>query len=277
MNNQKRKDIIWTLLLIISVFSFIFFGYKTASEYLQIEQIKSETMGFTEKYTKPIALPEVDEKTNNKPDPKEPVSANNPAVEPRKDDSNTKSLSVDLNAAKDEIEDLRGWLYIPQIGLNEPVVQGDDNEYYLNHSAVKTRTNIGAIFMEAGLDANLENNFVSYIFGHRTDVKNQRFSNLDTLANNVGSRFSVFQNDKEYVYEVLDYLQVPPTTSLYPKNLFKENGVKAFSEALESNLARKEVYENISENEKYLLLVTCLDYTDASQRKVAVTKLVTVK
>lgn len=45
-------------------------------------------------------------------------------------------------------DDLLGWLYIPDTTIDYPVLQTDNNEYYLNHGYDKKYTGRGAIFMD---------------------------------------------------------------------------------------------------------------------------------
>lgn len=48
--------------------------------------------------------------------------------------------------------DFKGWIYIPDSPVNYPVVQGDDNEYYLKHSFNKEYSKFGSIFLMEGVE-----------------------------------------------------------------------------------------------------------------------------
>ena len=47
-------------------------------------------------------------------------------------------------------EDVRGWLIAEDTILNYPVVQGEDNEYYLTHLFSGKQNKTGAVFMDCG-------------------------------------------------------------------------------------------------------------------------------
>ncbi len=74
-------------------------------------------------------------------------------------------ITVDFDALKEINEDVVAWIYIPDTEINYPVVQGEDNEYYLNHTFEGTENSSGAIFMDAACseDFTLEN---TILYGH---------------------------------------------------------------------------------------------------------------
>ena len=55
---------------------------------------------------------------------------------------------IDWDALKAINPDIVGWIYIPHTVVNYPVYQGDDNEYYLDHSAYGEYSFGGQIFMD---------------------------------------------------------------------------------------------------------------------------------
>lgn len=54
----------------------------------------------------------------------------------------------DFEQLKGNIPDLAGWLYSPGTVIHYPIVQGRDNQYYLEHLADGTPNRNGAIFMD---------------------------------------------------------------------------------------------------------------------------------
>lgn len=58
-----------------------------------------------------------------------------------------------------------GWLYIPNTRISYPVMQGEDNEYYLHHDFDGSPLKAGSVF----LDCRCENRFmnpVNILYGH---------------------------------------------------------------------------------------------------------------
>lgn len=57
-------------------------------------------------------------------------------------------ISVDFSALKENIPDLVGWIYGEGTAISYPVVQGEDNAYYLRHMTDGRSNASGAIFMD---------------------------------------------------------------------------------------------------------------------------------
>ncbi len=56
-------------------------------------------------------------------------------ADPEKDDGDAGVLYVqmDLKALEKENPDTVAWLYYPALGINHPVMQDEDNTYYIKH------------------------------------------------------------------------------------------------------------------------------------------------
>ena len=74
--------------------------------------------------------------------------------------------NMDFTALREVNDDVLGWILIPNTVLSYPLVQGDDNEYYLNHTWKKWTSVVGAIFMESANSPDLSN-FNTIISGQR--------------------------------------------------------------------------------------------------------------
>lgn len=74
--------------------------------------------------------------------------------------------NMDFSALREVNHDVLGWILIPGTNLSYPLVQGDDNSYYLNHTWRRGRNSVGAIFLECTNRADLSD-FNTIIYGHR--------------------------------------------------------------------------------------------------------------
>lgn len=73
-------------------------------------------------------------------------------------------LQVDFDALKNINPDVVGWLYCPNTVISYPVVQGEDNVYYLNHLFDGRQNSSGCLFLDSRCEGWDGKN--SVIYGH---------------------------------------------------------------------------------------------------------------
>lgn len=84
---------------------------------------------------------------------------------------------VDFASLREINPDIVGWLYIEGTQINYPVVQGEDNQYYLKHLFSGEWNNSGCIFLDCRNAADFSDSH-SIIYGHH--MKNgAMFCDLD--------------------------------------------------------------------------------------------------
>lgn len=74
--------------------------------------------------------------------------------------------NMDLSALRAVNDEVIVWIVIPGTMVSYPVVQGSDNQYYLNHTWKGIQRSVGAIFMECRSSADFSG-FNTIIYGHR--------------------------------------------------------------------------------------------------------------
>ena len=110
---------------------------------------------------------DTDEKDNIKEEKKQ-----NPL--PKVSVDNLKNLN--LEALQKVNKEVMGWIIIPGAGISYPLMNGDDNSYYLNRTWDKQWNTMGSIFLEAECSSKLTD-FNTIIYGH--NMRNTTmFSNL---------------------------------------------------------------------------------------------------
>lgn len=72
---------------------------------------------------------------------------------------------IQVKSLQQENSDVVGFLEIENTDISYPVVQGNDNEYYMTHNYKKEKSKNGAIFLDKDYDWNIpSNNYL--IYGH---------------------------------------------------------------------------------------------------------------
>lgn len=105
--------------------------------------------------------------------------------------------STDLNALREVNPDVVGWIFLPNSQVNYPIVQGEDNQFYLEHVWNGQKNSTGSIFLEASNSADFSD-FRSILYGH-----NMANMSMFAILHNYVSNYYI--ETYPYVYLVTDY------------------------------------------------------------------------
>lgn len=105
-------------------------------------------------------------------------------------------LDVDLDALRKENPEVIGWICIPGTKLSYPLMQGEDNSYYLKHAWDGSKSAAGSIFLECQNQANLLD-FNTIVYGHH-------MANGSCFAMLMDYRSYSFRQENPWVYIVTD-------------------------------------------------------------------------
>ena len=96
----------------------------------------------------------------------EPATDVEPEVEGYQDPYVNMFASMDLDALREVNDDIIGWISIPYTQVSYPLLQGEDNDYYLNRTWKEVYNSVGSIFLECK-NASDFSDFNTIIYGHR--------------------------------------------------------------------------------------------------------------
>ena len=127
----------------------------------------------------------------------------------KKEDSNSNSVLSKYNKLIADNEDYRCWLKMDNTKIDYPVVQSNDNSYYLDRDFNKNYLAAGSIFMDCRNDFGVDKSVVIYghymknktMFGELVNFKKEKFFNQN-------NKIKIEHEDKTYTYEVFSvYVQ----------------------------------------------------------------------
>ena len=199
MKEKDDKDFVYTILYIIFMTIiiisalYIFKFYKMSNEATEESQLLNE-----------IDL-ETQEKANNSSNDIE-TKNNEVNGNKRKNIKNNNIVTTErmlkVKKLQKENDDIVGWLEIEDTNINYPVLQGDDNEFYLNRNYKKEKSEKGSIFLDAKYNWNIPSNNL-LIYGHNI-INGLMFQDLlkyesqDFYKKHPNIRFTTEKDDKEY-------------------------------------------------------------------------------
>lgn len=105
-------------------------------------------------------------------------------------------LETDLDALREVNEDVVGWIMIPDTVINYPILQGEDNQYYLEHTWDGKENAVGSIFLECANNPDF-NDFHTLVYGH-----NMKDKSMFTSVRNYSRQ--EYWESHPYVYLVTD-------------------------------------------------------------------------
>lgn len=223
--------------------------YKAASdEYDSLRQYASEEVSTTDTVEKvsdikPIELEEAEERKELK------------SNENRED---FPEMEVDFKALREKNPDTVGWLYVGSCGISYPIVQGEDNDYYMNHTFEGTVNSSGAIIMDYRDDKYLKD-WNTFIYGH--NMKNgSMFGSLKKLLKDETLYDSdpyiyVYLPGYIYRYKIFSYYKDKPDSKMYWTADTLQEYRQYIRDAL--SLSVRDLGVETSEENNMVTLVTC--------------------
>ena len=159
----------------------------------------------------------------------------------RKIEATERMLKVEK--LQEENEDIVGWIEIEDTNISYPVLQGKDNEYYLNHNYKKEKSQKGSIFLDANYDWSIPSNNL-IIYGH--NIMNDlmfkdllKYANEEFYKEHPFIRFTTKENDGEY--EII---------SAFKSKVFNKSDTNVFRYYNFINAETEEEYNEFVENAK---------------------------
>lgn len=173
-------------------------------------------------------------------------------------------INVDLDELINQNSDTVAWIKVNGTDINYPVVQTDNNNYYLNHSFNKNYNSSGWIFADFRNDlSNLGKNTI--IYGHNR-MNNTMFATLNTLLsdewyNSKDWCIHLSTLNKNTLWQIFSVYKVP-SESYYITTDFEDS--YEYLKFLETILNRSDFdFEtDLNMNDKILTLSTCTNVND---------------
>ena len=171
-----------------------------------------------------------------------------------------------LEAAEDVNSAVVGWITIPDTHIDYPIVQGEDNDFYL-HNGFDGQYNygLGCPFLDYRCEGDFSG-FNSIVYAHNMDGQ-RMFADI-ALYKDESFFLSHLSGSLVLVNEVHDvsffaYMDVPSTAPVYDTAVGTDSEKQEYISYLsETAMYKKDIF--IDENSHLLLLSTCtLEYDEA--------------
>ena len=245
-NKVKKKktvgDHILTIVLIVAICIFCYAAFNLYHIYTEYKKGTDEYNSISE-----MAVTERD------PDQVEEID--------QPDEQPVAPVSIDFDSLRSINEDVIGWIYMEALPeISYPVVQGEDNNFYLHQTYEKNYNFAGTIFIDYENSSDF-NDCNTLVYGH--NMKNgSMFGHLKKFAEdqnvyNKSKYFWILTPDKNYRYEIISAYTTGVDSDTY--TLFKGPG-EEFQRYLETIKGYSEISTDPGEltiKDKIVTLSTC--------------------
>ena len=172
-------------------------------------------------------------------------------------------IEVDFNKLKEINSNIAAWIYMENSIINYPVIKGNDNIFYLNHSIDGKYNPTGTLFIDYRNNENFDD-VVTYIYGHHMK-NNTMFGNLEFFKEqsyyNEHKEMYLFTNLKEYKVDVFAGFTTDDGSIVY--NYIDCNSNQEIVDFAKNN-SDFETNVEIADKDKIVVLSTCsYDYENA--------------
>ena len=248
---KRRKKVIWTFILILSILIVILCIIK---------------IFFWNKDNQTIDKIEKDINTKKIVKEKKSETAQNINPPENKDDDywyyiNMDMMSVDFNELKQKNSDTVGFIKVNGTNVNYPIVQSNDNSYYLKHAFDKSKNSAGWVFADYRNDMiNFDKNTV--IYGHSRSNQTvfgslKKVLNKSWYGNKDNHIIKLSTPTENTLWQIVSIYTIKPE-SYYITTKFSDSQFKTFTQTIK-NRSQINFSGTIYENDKILTLSTCED------------------
>ncbi|MDD4774841.1 MAG: class B sortase [Eubacteriales bacterium] len=169
-------------------------------------------------------------------------------------------VKVKLNYLQVKNEDLYGWITIPNTNIDYPMVQGKDNDYYLDHAFNGEYLPAGSIFVDYHCNKSIMKNHNTVIYGHNMTnglMFNHVTKYLDTKFFNENPYVEISTSEGIYTYEVFAIYQTDMYYSYIQTQFTSHAQFVDFAYEMKANSLYEREGMEFSDTDRIITLSTC--------------------
>lgn len=147
-------------------------------------------------------------------------------------------------------KDIVGWLTVDNTKIDYPVVQANNNEYYLNHNLYKDYSSAGWVFMDSKNKLDDQN---LIIYGHRRKDGSMFGSLGKLLNNNESGQIKLITENGTYYYNIFSVYKIEKEDN------YRENNYNDFEKKVQE-FKKRSIHNynvDINNSKQIITLSTC--------------------
>ena len=190
---------------------------------------------------------------------------------------NKPSILVDFDALLAKNQDVVGWIYSENTPINYPIVQSQDNDYYLRRLLDRTYNIAGSIFMDYRNSPDFSD-FNTIIYGHnlKTDTmfgSLKEYSSQEYYEKHPIIYLSTPEGD--YAIELISSYRTDIDDDIYILPQSEEELEDLYHRV--AQLSNFNADSSLQAGDRLVTLSTCSDYGDDDVRYILIGKLISIR
>ncbi len=154
--------------------------------------------------------------------------------------------------------DLFGYILVPDTNINYPVVQGEDNVFYLDHAYTGDYLAVGSVFADCANSKDVASNYNTVLYGHNI-TSGAMFHDVTKFLKNEyfdDHLIYLYTMDGIFVYEVFSVYDARYDYPYFKTDFEDGAAFVSFAEEVQNNSRLKKDLE-FTEDDRILTLSTC--------------------
>lgn len=260
---KSKYEIFRRIMLSVCICVFAYFLVRFGIiiyEYIEARQISEEVLEGIGEITKPVeSTPAGDVPVIIAPE----TEQNDPSVEqPEHVNSEYFSQWLEfIRESKEKYPDLIGYIEIENLGILYPIVQAEDNEYYLHHIIDGSKNDRGEIFLDYRNNSeDITDNKHLVLYGHNLadGTKFHKLTELRKEENYYNSPINIITEDGIFTFAVFSFYKTDKNTPYTKIDFNSKQRFALFCIEEQQNSMYKSEFE-FTGNELVLTMSTCIN------------------
>lgn len=263
-NGGRAGRVIFAFLIVVAVFSAIMIIQRTV-DYKRADSL------YKKNYIK--SLEDDGNGLSIFGDSIKKASGNEEADDIDIDDGDMTVSRPDFAAMKQDLPDVIGYIEVGESVLAYPVVQGSDNDFYLDHLADKSPGRSGAIFLDSGCKRDFSGD-ISIIYGHMMN-NGMMFSPLKQYRDEDFARendiIKIYTEEEEISARLYSVFLADGIHESYPLGFIEDKKRTGFlKEVRKRSLVNLDIEEELPEPDRRIIVLSTCAYDFKEARLVLV-------
>lgn len=175
-----------------------------------------------------------------------------------KESEELQKIRAQLQALAVKNPDTYGWIVVENTKINYPIVQGDDNDYYLDHAFTGDYLPIGSVFADYRNNTSINKNYNTVFYAHNI-TSGAMFHDVtkffeDEYFDNV--QIVIYTFDGKFVYEPFAIYESRHDNNYFKTGFTSFEDFKNFTEKIKGDATKvKDI--DFTESDRIITLSTC--------------------